>query len=144
MTRIPVGARGELGGGVGAAAPPYPPQYPPPKTNELVIPSRKRGKLFSELFTAVLNKRRLLVAMVGVLTNHHLRWLVLDALHPLNKHATPMALDFVIIIISIDMAYLRHLRNISCLRHFTPMGLVRRGRCPHRPLNTYLWLIPRD
>ena len=84
------------------------PNYP--SLNERAChPSRKRGKLFSELFTAVLNKRRLLVAMVGVPTNHHLRWLVLVALHPLNKHATPMALVIVIISISIDMACLRHL-----------------------------------
>ncbi|VTP89126.1 Uncharacterised protein [Sphingobacterium daejeonense] len=47
-----------------------------------------------------------------------------------------MALVFVAIFISIDMACLRHLRYISCLRHFTPMGLVRRGWCHNLPLKT--------
>ena len=56
----------------------------------------------------------------------------------LKKHATPTALVFEAIFISIDISCLRHLRDILCLRHFTPMGFVRRGWCPHLPLNTFL------
>jgi hypothetical protein len=95
------------------------------------------------LSTAVFNERRLLAAMVSGPTYHHLRLLVLVAL-TLNKHATPMALVFEAILTSIDISCLWHLRKISCPWHLTPMGLSRRGWCPHLPHNTFYDKLPPD
>lgn len=34
---------------------------------------------------------------------------------------------------------LQHLRMVVRLQHLTPIEFVRRGRCPHLPLNTHLF-----
>jgi hypothetical protein len=49
MTRNP-GDMAGIGRGSGRCGDHIPPQIPPQKTSERVNPSRKRGKLFSELY----------------------------------------------------------------------------------------------
>ena len=50
-----------------------------------------------------------------------------------------MTLVLEAIFIAIDITCRWDLREISCLRHLTPMGFSRRGRCPHLPLKICQW-----
>jgi hypothetical protein len=50
--------------------------------------------------------------------------LVIHSVVILPKYATPTALVFDAIYISIDITCRWHLRDISCLRHLTPMGFL--------------------
>ena len=103
------------------------------KVVRIVMGELQDFSLFGSVYCHLINQQFIVTPLQGWMTPYNLFY---NSCTPsgVNKHATPTALVIEVVFISIDISCLRHLRVISCLRHFTPTGFSRRGRCPHLPL----------